>query len=95
LSLFTEFRRLLHIFKKYLPENHDYVRKVVFDRLENARLNLYYLRLRAGEISLFDFLKYKKIKPISKVKGLFYFVLNRMSKMIKILNAIGNKKVYI
>jgi glycosyltransferase involved in cell wall biosynthesis len=95
LSLLIDLRKVLRIFKKYTPQGNEYLKRTLYKRLESARLNLYYLRLKAGAISLIDFFKYEKIKPISKVKGLFFFALNRMSKVIKILDPIGNKRVYI
>jgi glycosyltransferase involved in cell wall biosynthesis len=95
MSLLIDIRKLLRIYTRFSPKNDEYVSKIAYMHLEYARLNLYYLRLKAGAISLIDFLKYEKIKPESKLKGLFFFVLNRMSKMIKFLSTIDIKRVYI
>lgn len=95
LSLLIEFRKLLVIFKKYINQNDLVVRRIVDLRLENARLNLYFLRLKARTISFTEFLNYGKITPVSKLKGFFFYVFDRISIKIKMLNKIVSKRIYI
>ncbi len=95
LSLLIELRKLFWIFKKYKEKYNNLVEESVYLRLEHARLNLYYLRLKTRVISLIDFFRYEKITPLSKLKGLIFYFFNRMSKIIKFLSTIDNKRVYI